>query len=630
MLKKLLFFSLFLSTVAFSQGNDLLWAQGFGSTEFDMVLDIATDNSGNIISVGRFSGTVDFDQSAGTNNLTSDGFTDIFVMKQDSDGNLLWVHRFGDHDTDAGNSVAVDASNNIYVTGMYRYEVDFDPGPADYILGNWGASAGQIFLLKLDSDGDLVWVNSMGNYSGSSQGFCLAVEPTGLAVISGSFYGTVDFDPSAGTTNLIANATTNNDIFLATYGADGGFGTAYGFGGNSGTNRPYDLTLDVANSIILTGTFGGTIDLDPTAGVQNVVSNGNDDIFMMKFLAGGGIFLWAKSIGGIYSDGTCAVTTDSNEDIYFSGGFYDNIDLDPNAGTANFSAGGAGNTYILKLSWNGTFVWGTTLTGGYSNARAMDTDENDDIYILGGYSLTTDFDPGAGTANHTSADNFDDIYLVKLDSDGLYQWSKSFGANSDDRGSSIDVISSDEFYIGGYYTNNIDFNPTGSPVVLNAIGTIDNYIAKFGTCGLDLSVSLTGATLTANATGATYQWMDCNAFAPVTGATSQNFSPAADGDYAVIITQGSCKDTSTCYTVVGVGINEINNTQISVYPNPANSNLTIQTTENILVVSIYNSAGVFVKAENKNTFSVENLPAGIYFLQVQTESGISTARFVKE
>ena len=78
---------------------------------------------------------------------------------------------------------------------------------------------------------------------------------------------------------------------------------------------------------------------------------------MMKFLAGGGTFLWAKSIGGIYSDGGYSVATDSNEDIYFSGGFYDNIDLDPNAGTANFSAGAAINTYLVKLSWNGTFIW---------------------------------------------------------------------------------------------------------------------------------------------------------------------------------------------------------------------------------------------------------------------------------
>ena len=224
----------------------------------------------------------------------------------------------------------------------------------------------------------------------------------------------------------------------------------------------------------------------------------------------------------------------------------------------------------------------------------MDTDENDDLYVLGGYSTTTDFDPGAGTANHTSTDNFDDIFLVKLDSDGLYQWSKSFGAINDDRGSAFDIISSDEFYIGGHYVNNIDFNPTGSPVVLNAIGIMDNYVAKFGTCGLDLSVSLTGATLTANASGATYQWMDCNSLAPVTGATSQNFSPSADGDYAVIVTQGGCKDTSTCYTVVGVGINESEQNNFSVYPNPTNSTLTINGAEKILLINIYSASGTFV------------------------------------
>ncbi|MBK9191746.1 MAG: T9SS type A sorting domain-containing protein [Crocinitomicaceae bacterium] len=630
MRKTILFASFLLSSFSFSQGNDLLWATGFGSTEFDMVKDIAVDSDGNVISVGQFRGTADFDPGAGVFNLTSAGLTDFFVMKQDSDGNLVWVHGFGGTDSDAANGVDVDNNDNIYITGMYRFEVDFDPGPGDYTIGNWGASAGQIFLLKLNSDGDLQWVNSMGNTVNSSQGFCIAVEPTtGTSVISGVFYGTVDFDPSAGTTSHTANTSTNYDIFLATYGTDGGYGTSYGFGGDAGTNRPYSLSLDVANSILLTGTFGGTIDLDPTAGTQSVTSNGNDDIFMMKWLAGGGTFLWGKSIGGIYSDLGSSVTSDSNEDIYFSGAYYDAIDLNPNAGVSTYTTGGM-STYIIKLAWDGTYIWSTEIDGGYSGSWAMDTDENDDLYILGGYSLTTDFDPDAGTVNHTSTDNFDDIYLVKLDQDGLYQWSKSFGAINDDRGNSIEVVSSNEIFIGGYYTNNIDFNPTGSPVVVNAIGTVDNFVAKFGTCGLDLSVSLSGATLTANQSGASYQWMDCNAFAPVGGATSQSFSPSADGDYAVIITQGSCKDTSNCTTVSGVGINEINKNFFTVYPNPAQTNLTVQTTENILSINIFNSAGTLVRTENKNTFSVESLPAGIYLMQIQTENEIQQSKFIKQ
>lgn len=631
MRKILLCISVSFTTIAFSQGNDLLWAYGFGSTEFDMVKDVAVDSDGNLITVGQFSGTADFDPGSGVYNLTSAGLTDFFVMKQDPDGNLIWAHRFGAGDSDNANGVDVDNNDNIYITGMYRFEVDFDPGPGDYTIGNWGASAGQIFLLKLNSDGNLQWVNSMGNYSGSSQGFCIAVEPTtGTSVISGSFYGTVDFDPTAGAVNHTANATTNNDIFLATYATDGTYGTSYGFGGNAGTNRPYSLTLDVANSIILTGTFGGTIDLDPTAGTQTVVSNGNDDVFMMKFLAGGGTFLWAKSIGGIYSDGGYAVTADSNEDIYFSGAFYDMIDLNPNAGVSTFSAGTGMSTYLVKLAWDGTFVWANNITGGYNNAWVMDTDENDDLYILGGFSTTTDFDPGAGTSNHTSADNFDDIYLLKLDSDGLYQWSKTFGAINDDRGSALEVVSSDEIFIGGHYTNTIDFNPTGSPVLVNAIGIIDNYVAKFGTCGLDLSVSTSGVTLTANQSGASYQWMNCNTFTNVAGATSQNFTPATDGDYAVVITQGSCSDTSICYAVTGVGIDEKEKTTFSIYPNPAQSNLTVGITEKITAISIYNTAGILLQTENSASFTIENLAAGIYLIEVQTENGISTRQFIKE
>ncbi|MBK9593587.1 MAG: T9SS type A sorting domain-containing protein [Crocinitomicaceae bacterium] len=68
----------------------------------------------------------------------------------------------------------------------------------------------------------------------------------------------------------------------------------------------------------------------------------------------------------------------------------------------------------------------------------------------------------------------------------------------------------------------------------------------------------------------------------------------------------------------------------TVYPNPTRSNLTIHTKEVISAVHIYNTAGLLIQSENKNSFSVENLPTGIYFLKIQTENGIATSRFVKE
>ncbi len=630
MKKTLLSAICFIGFASFStaQSANLIWAQGSGSADFDMIADMTTDNAGNVISVGDFSNTVDFDGSNGTYNLTSAGSSDMFIMKQDDNGNLLWAHAFGSYDSDAALAVDIDALNNIYITGVFRNEVDFDPGVGDYTIGNTVSNTGQIFLLKLDADGNLEWVNYMGNDSGTSIGRVISVEPNGNAVIAGTFYTTVDFDPFGGTTNLTANTTTNYDIFIATFSADGDFGWAYGFGGDSGNNLPEDITHDVTNNIILTGSFGGTTDLDPTAGSQTTVSQGYDDAFIMKFTSGG-MFLWAKSVGSIWGDYGFATVADSNEDIYFVGSFRQDIDLDPGAGTSNYSIGSNENTFIVKLAWNGTFISSKTLESGYSRPKGIDVDENDNLYISGGFSGTTDFDPGASMVNHTSTDNFDDAYVVVLDLNGIYQTSFTFGTTSDDRAESISVVNSDEYYIAGYFNGTVDFNPASGNYPITSNGSADNFVARFGTCSLDLSVSTSGTTLTANQSGAVYAWMDCNTFSNI-GVTTQSLTPASDGDYAVIITQGGCIDTTTCHQVIGVGIDEINTAILALYPNPATANLTIKTTEIINGISIYNATGQLVQSEIKNTFSVENLPAGIYFLEVKTESGISTARFVKE
>ena len=201
--------------------------------------------------------------------------------------------------------------------------------------------------------------------------------------------------------------------------------------------------------------------------------------------------------------------SDSNGDVYFAGYFRQDADLNPNAGTDNYSIGTNQNTFLIKLAWDGAFVWAKTFENGCNSPAALDMDENEDLYILGGYSYTSDFDPGIGIANHTGVYNFNDIFVVKLDSDGIYQSSFALGGINEDNGQSIAVMNSDEYYIAGYFYNPIDFNPGAGVNTLTSNGDADIFVAKFGTCNVDVSVSTSGIILTANQSGATYQWMDC-------------------------------------------------------------------------------------------------------------------------
>jgi len=154
----------------------------------------------------------------------------------------------------------------------------------------------------------------------------------------------------------------------------------------------------------------------------------------------------------------------------------------------------------------------------------------------------------------------------------------------------------------------------------------------------DTSVTRSGATFHANQTGATYQWVNCTTgFSAISGAVGQNYTPTANGSYAVIVSQSGCTDTSLCHTFTSVGIAENNFKEgIHVYPNPALHDLTIdfsQSYRNIIVTVLDVTGKEISKAEfnetNRAVIDVSALDAGIYFLQVISGNESAMLRMVK-
>ncbi|MBK8192109.1 MAG: T9SS type A sorting domain-containing protein [Lewinellaceae bacterium] len=176
--------------------GNFVWAKSMG-VEFDWPFALAIDASGNVYSTGLFDGTADFDPGPGTYNLTSIGETDIFISKINASGNFVWAKSIGGILDDKGNSITSDASGNVYITGIYRGTVDFNPGPGVYNL----YSPGNIFVCKLDHFGNFIWAGSIaGIYF--EEGNAISVDAYGDVYTVGYFEGAVDFDPSAGIFNL--------------------------------------------------------------------------------------------------------------------------------------------------------------------------------------------------------------------------------------------------------------------------------------------------------------------------------------------------------------------------------------------------------------------------------------------
>jgi len=388
--------------------GDFVWAAQIGGLYDQYGYGITVDASSNVYISGYFSDMVDFDPGPGTYYLTAfnnNHSSDAYVLKLDAAGNFAWVSRFGGLASEIAWHVALDQSNNVYMTGYFSGTADFDPGPGTQNLTATGFN--DIFIVKLDADGNYAWAKNFGAASYYCSGYTINTDAAGNVYTSGNFYGTVDFDPGPGTQNLVAGAYQN--IFILKLDSDGNYIWAKAIG-NPGFGRIQALTVDAAQNIYTTGSYYGTIDFDPGPGTKVLTPVGFHDIFIFKLDASGNL-VWANSIGGNDSDGGNDITLDRSNNVYITGNFYESFDFDPGPGTQTLSAAGGVDAFIMKMDAAGNFIWaqqfgGTSNEGGYGIAL-----NNNTLSVTGHYSGTADFDPGTTSYELTSASGVDGFIL---------------------------------------------------------------------------------------------------------------------------------------------------------------------------------------------------------------------------
>jgi len=154
---------------------------------------------------------------------------------------------------------------------------------------------------------------------------------------------------------------------------------------------------------------------------------------------------------------------------------------------------------------------------------------------------------------------------------------------------------------------------------------------------VDSSVTQVGILLTADETGATYQWLDCPVMTIINGSTNQSYTATANGEYAVIVTNNGCSDTSACYTVIGAGIieNDFGN-QLRLYPNPTDGDFSIDLggTFNAVTITMTDLSGKLIQSKTYNESQLLNLkieePAGVYLIKIESGDKKAVIRLVKE
>ncbi len=390
----------------FDPAGELIWADRFGGTGTVLGTSIAVDDDANIYVTGAFQDTIIFNPPGSTPTLISAGGQDIIVMKLNTDGDVYWAKSLGGLSYELGADIVVDQEGNVITTGRFSGSGDFDPGAGVFTLESEGID--DIFISKLDPDGNFVWAKAMiGTQTNLGRG--VDVDNSGNIYTTGQFSGTADFDPSDETFEL--NSASSSAVYVSKLSAEGNLVWAKQFAGNG--SRGLDIAVDDETNIYTTGSFWGLQDFDPGANQALLNSEGSSDVFVSK-LDGDGNYLWAKKFGGSASDLGLSIFTDASG-VHTTGGFRNEaiFDFDAEEDVTLISAGSR-DIFVSKLSSAGNLIWAAQM-GGPESDEGTDIfiDGDGVVYTIGVFQETADFDPGSGTANLTSLGN-QDTFISKL------------------------------------------------------------------------------------------------------------------------------------------------------------------------------------------------------------------------
>ncbi len=420
------------------------WSRCFGDGDSQRAAAIAVDASGNVIIAGYFYGTADFGGGA----LASAGDYDIFVAKFGSDGAHLWSRCFGDGNVQRAQAIAVDAAGNIIVAGYFGGSVDFGGGE----LASSGSA--DIFVAKFLPDGTHSWSRCFGDVDGQAA-FAVAVDPWANIFVSGDFEGAVDFGGGALT------SAGYRDIFVAKLDADGNHLWSRS-SGDSDDQLATAVAVDALGSVYIAGSFSGAADF----GGDALSSAGGYDIFVAKF-AFDGAHVWSRSFGDGDDQYAKAVAVDASGSALVTGYFSGAADF----GGGALSSAGSYDIYIAKFGSDGAYLWSRCFGDRDSQfADDIAVDASSNIIITGSIWGTINFGGGVLTSR-----GGEDVFIAKFNSAGKHLGSKRFGDLNSQRALAVDVDSSEDILMAGFFWGTVDF---GGGALVSA-GQLDIFVAKF-------------------------------------------------------------------------------------------------------------------------------------------------------
>lgn len=436
---------LLITPCAFAQTPEWQWVSQAGGTGSDRGFNIYVDDADNSYVTGYFEDTATFDSYS----LTSSGEKDIFVAKADANGIWQWAASAGGGFwLELGRSLIVDDSGNIFVTGNFGNTADF----GSYSITSSGNE--DIFVAKMDQNGNWLWVVGAGG-TGYDMGIGLSRDDNGNLYITGGFSETANFGSHAITSSGGA------DPFVAKLDSEGNWLWAAGVVGSSSYDYGQGLALDEIGNPYVIGYFKETAQF----GSYSITSSGSEDIFVAK-INENGIWQWANKAGGTSWDFGYDITVNEAANCCVTGKFSSTASF----GTSSLTSTGSYDVFVAVINENGVWQWAERAGGaGMDCGFKITVDDAENIYLTGDFKETATF--GSDTF---SSSGETDIFIAKVDENGVWQWAKRAGGVDYDLGYGIGLDNEANCYVTGYFKDTSLF---GSHP-LTSFGDSDIYLAK--------------------------------------------------------------------------------------------------------------------------------------------------------
>ena len=394
----------------------VIWNSFLGGSSNDFGRSIAVDGSGNVYVTGYSSvywGSPVRNYSSGS---------DAFVAKLSASGGLTWNTFLGGSDNDYGNSIAVDGSGNVYVTG--------------YSLASWGSPVraysgnSDTFAAKLTSSGGLTWNTFLGG-SNNDFGYGITVDASGNVYVAGYSNGAWSCAPTACTVRTFGGS---EDAFAAKLTSSGGL-TWNSFLGGSGYVTGAGIALDASLNVYVTGGSSAAWGCSPACTLR--AYSGGQDAYAAKLTAAGAL-AWNTFLGGSGNDNGTGIAVDAGANVYVTGS------SDANWGTPvrTFNTGTA-DAFAARLNASGGLLWNTFLGGSNNdNGGGIAVDSSGNVTVTGDSYATWGSPVRAYSGSY-------DAFAARLTNSGALTWNTFLGGSGSDVGYGGVVDGSGNIYLVG-------------------------------------------------------------------------------------------------------------------------------------------------------------------------------------